>query len=112
MFFEVLPDSNSFDYLAQLLLFLPFSLGNNFPKSPEGQRKVCLWQLVLTVRCPSGDLSFQQKGKCYLFLSFAASCLSCSASWAFSRACSSRAAFLRTSRSYFSTSFRIESIRR
>lgn len=75
-------------------------------------RKVCLWQLVLTLRCPSGGISLRQKGKVYLFFNFAASRLSCSASWAFSRACSSRAALLRTSRSYFSTSFCIESIRR
>ena len=64
------------------------------------------------VRCPSGGISLRQKGKGYLFFNFAASRLSCSASWAFSRACSSRAALLRTSRSYFSTSLRIESIRR
>lgn len=75
-------------------------------------RKVCLRQLVLTLRCPSGGLSLRQKGKGYLFFNLAASRLSCSASWAFSRACSSRAALLRTSRSYFSTSFRMESIRR
>lgn len=74
--------------------------------------KVCLWQLVLTLRCPSGGISLRQKGKVYLFFNFAASRLSCSASWAFSRACSSRAALLRTSRSYFSTSLRIESMRR
>ena len=75
-------------------------------------RKVCLWQLVLTLCGPSGGLSLRQKGKGYLFLSLAASRLSSSASWAFSRACSSRAALLRTSRSYFSTSLRIESMHR
>ena len=31
-------------------------------------RKVCRWQLVLTLRCPSGGLSLRQKGKGYLFL--------------------------------------------
>lgn len=75
-------------------------------------RKVCLRQLVLTLRGPPGGLSLRQKGKGYLFLSLAASRLSCSASCAFNRAYSSRAALLRTSRSYSSTSFRIESIRR
>ena len=75
-------------------------------------RKVCLRQLVLTLRCPSGGISLRQNGKGYLFFNLAASRLSCSASWAFSRACSSRTALLRTSRSYFSTSFRMESIRR
>ena len=43
-------------------------------------RKVCLWQLALTLRCPPGGLSLRQKGKDYLFLSLAASRLSCSAS--------------------------------
>ncbi len=43
-------------------------------------RKVCRWQLVLTLRCPSGGLSLRQKGKGYLFFNFAASRLSCSAS--------------------------------
>lgn len=75
-------------------------------------RKVCLRQHVLTLRCPSGGFSLRQKRKGYLFFNLAASRLSRSASWDFSRACSSRAALLRTSRSYFSTSIRIESIRR
>lgn len=43
-------------------------------------RKVCLRQLALTLRCPSGGLSLLQKGKGYLFFNFAASRLSCSAS--------------------------------
>lgn len=58
------------------------------------------------------DMAASQRKGDYLFLSLAASRLSCSASWAFSRACSSRAVLLRTSFSYFSTSLRIESIRR
>ena len=94
------------------LLFRPSRLVATSQSRRRDLRKVCLWQLVLTLRCPSGDLSLRQKGKGYLFFNFAASRLSCSASWAFSRACSSRAALLRTSRSYFSTSFRMESIRR
>ena len=57
--------------------------------------KVCLWQLVLTLRGPTGGLSLRQKGKGYLFFNFAASRLNCSASWAFSRACSSRQPFRR-----------------
>lgn len=43
-------------------------------------RKVCLWQLVLTLRFPPGGLFLRQKGKGYLFFNFAASRLSCSAS--------------------------------
>ena len=94
------------------LLFRPSRLVATSQSRRRDLRKVCLWQLVLTLRCPSGGISLRQKGKVYLFFNFAASRLSCSASWAFSRACSSRAALLRTSRSYFSTSFCIESIRR
>ncbi len=43
-------------------------------------RKVCLRQLVLTLRCPPDGLFLRQKGKGYLFFNFAASRLSCSAS--------------------------------
>ena len=90
----------------------PFPFGRQVKAAGGTLRKVCLRQHVLTLRCPSGSFSLRQKRKGYLFFNLAASRLSRSASWDFSRACSSRAALLRTSRSYFSTSIRIESIRR
>ena len=58
----------------------PFPFGRQAKAAGGTLRKVCLWQLVLTLRCPPGGLSLRQKGKGYLFLSLAASRLSCSAS--------------------------------